>query len=101
MPSFLAFIPNPATSLSVEALREELFTRGLNCRVERSEEKSAIEFEMSADMLYVSVASGRIDYVEHCPAFSARPPLHGRIDQALFALGFDFIDEDDPRWRAG
>src|SRR5438477_9364462 len=101
MASFIAFLPGPSTSVSAEVLCREFTERGLPCHAEPSEHGSIIVFEASADLLYLTMTQERIDYLEHGPAHGAKPWLAGRIDDALVSIGFDFIEENDPRSRAG
>jgi hypothetical protein len=95
MASFVAYIPRPGVSLTPELLSWELIERGLKCSVDSDQDGHWILFEEGADIVYPSIKRGEIDYLEHDPR-----ALSGRISDALAAIGFEWINEDDPRWRA-
>jgi hypothetical protein len=100
MPSFQAFCPGPTTSLSAEGLSREIAKRGPRCHVENDDDGPFIVFDGCGDVLHLTIVDGRIDYLEHGPDYSATPRMSGFISAALDAIGFEWIDEDDPRWRA-
>jgi hypothetical protein len=100
MASFVAYVPRSGVSLTPELLSWELIERGLRCRADSDEDGPLIFFEDSRDVLYSSVKNGEIDYLEHDPKYFPKPYLAGRIADALTMIGFEWIDEDDPRWRA-
>lgn len=101
MASFVAYTPLPGSSFTAQQLCDELAARGLGCRIYPTSRDQQIVFQESADLLYLMLKDGWIDYVEHDPAYGSKPILAERIAEALTAIGFQSIDEDDPRWREG
>lgn len=98
MASYIAYIPGPALSLTPETLSSKLTDRGLACHVESADNETWPVFEGSNDVLFTTLKSGSIDYLEH--SLGLRGGLSGYIGDALTNVGFEWIDEDDPRWRA-
>ncbi|HEY2584177.1 MAG TPA: hypothetical protein VGI81_00260 [Tepidisphaeraceae bacterium] len=99
MASFVAYVPRSGVSLTPELLSWELIERGLRCHVDSDEDGPLIFFEETRDVLFPSVRNGEIDYLEHNPHYLAKPSIAGRISDALTEIGFEWVDEDDPRWR--
>lgn len=98
MADFIAYIPRPGAPTSVDALVRNLNFRGLLCHAEPDVDAKIIVFAASEDVLYLDQSGGLISYLEHSPHYSAE--LSGHIADTLIALEFEWIDEDDPRWRA-
>jgi hypothetical protein len=98
---FVAYLPQSGAPISIDALVRNLNFRGLLCHAEPGVNgQIIIVFEASSDVLYLDQSGGLISYLEHSPDYSTKPRLSGHIADTLTALGCEWIDEDDPRWRA-
>jgi hypothetical protein len=58
---------------------------------------NVIEFVGTTNTLYLSLDGGSIRRAELNPDFRARPTMHDRIYDVFEALGYEHLDEDDPR----
>ena len=95
--SFLAFLPR-GNAVSMSRLEAQFITRGIACRLERERSRATIDFAGSSDLLYLSLEADNISRIELCPDYSARPSMHDSIFQVLDTLGYEHLDEDDPRF---
>jgi len=78
-------------------LESEFARRGIACHTGSGADTSTLEFVETSDTLYLTIDAGVVRRAELNPDFRARPTLHDRIYDILEALGYEHVDEDDPR----
>jgi hypothetical protein len=100
MASFLVFLPRDATGVPLRRLEAELGARGIACHSAREQGQATIDFAVSSDLLYLKLDTDTIRRAELNPDFGARPAVHDRIYDVLDDLGYEQLDEDDPRIAA-
>ena len=99
MASFLVFLAR-GSGVSKDRLASEFESRGMTCHLESGEGSDIFEFLGSSDTLYLITDGENVRRAELNPDYRARPRIHDRIYDVLEALGYEHLDEDDPRIAA-
>jgi hypothetical protein len=81
--------------MTVRQLARAFAEQRLSPKAEVEAGRAVIEFDGAADVLYVSLKPGD----KHVLRAELSPNrLSDRIIVALDQAGYDYVDEDDPRW---
>jgi hypothetical protein len=95
MASFLVFLAQ-GKGVPKDRLESEFASRGMT-HVRSGQSGDVIEFAKTSDTLYLIMDGENVRRAELNPDYRARPRMHDRIYDALEALGYEHLDEDDPR----
>ena len=93
MASFLVFAAREA-GVSKHRLESEFAARGIACGTPYTH---MIEFAGSSDTLYLHFDGDSVRRAELNPDPRARPAVYDRIFDVLDDLGYEHLDDDDPR----
>ena len=101
MASFLVFVPRAGINTTVDQLAHALRRRGVKARASVEESRGIIEFDGTSDLLYLTLIGDCVRRAELSPDNRGKARTPERILIHLDAIGYDYIDEDDPRWTEG
>jgi hypothetical protein len=95
MASFLVFLAQ-GKGVPKDRLESEFESRGMT-HIWSGHNDDVIEFADTSDTLYLIMDGETVRRAELNPDYRTRPRMHDRIYDVFEALGYEHLDEDDPR----